>query len=159
MIRAVLLALVSSLPLLGIWMFARPMQTAYSSQSLGSDVCERYRVHEPETKAREPNISFITENPSQTTSLTPKPKPRMLAPLLLTHMSWSGTKLLNQTLPWMVNNFLVPQGNIDLVLFYTKPEHEAVLMNLLNLTRTEPDEEIANRPAVHDVPTLSLIHI
>jgi hypothetical protein len=98
---------------------------------------------------------------------------KVALPLLLTHGKYHGTSLLATTIRDWVTNFLVPQGNIELLIFHDQFDapHEQ-LSSLLGLSITSPPpswsaEDVnlsqpisfVTMPRIHDSFVLQLLPI
>ncbi len=77
---------------------------------------------------------------------------RALIPLLLTHVRYHGTSLLATTLKGWVRQFLIPQQNIDLVIFYVSKGDRSAIIDLLGLKPTTPDPLVASLPNLFREP-------
>lgn len=119
--------------------------------------------NDPDTLEAQSSATPLRISPSATQQSTadrahqsaPKFEPlstRALIPLLLTHVRYHGTSLLATTLKGWVKQFLVPQQNIDLVVFYVSKGDRSAIIDLLGLKPTSPDPLVAALPNLYREP-------
>ena len=97
-------------------------------------------------------IAVVSLAPLPPSRQDPVSGKRMLVPLLITHARYHGTSLLATTIKGWIKQFLVPQKNVDLVIFYVNRSDRGEIVSLLGLTATTPDPVVEALPRVHEIP-------